>query len=682
APITFDSEELSVKDINEEKVKELFTELEFRSLMSRVLTNVDENKESPTGPKSGGSLEGEQIDLFSTPANQSNTENLSGFKNLENTDHFYQLIETDQDLKLFIKKLEQQESVCFDTETTSINAVSAELVGIAFSYAKGKAYYVTVPEDYELAKKRVELFKPFFENATIEKIGQNIKYDIEVLKKYNVDVKGELFDTMLAHYLIQPDMRHNMDVLAETYLSYQPMSIENLIGKKGKHQKNMRDVDVDLVKEYAAEDADITFQLKQYFQPKLAETEVKSVFDEIETPLIPVLAEMEHTGIKVDEQALKEYSTQLHSEVLSLDKEIKELAGQDFLISSPRQLGEILFDKLKLSDKPKKTKSGQYATSEDILVGLKGKHPIIEKILSFREIGKLKSTYVDALPKEINPRTGKIHTSFNQAVAATGRLSSNNPNLQNIPIRTERGKKVRAMFVPTDEDHILLAADYSQIELRLIASISKDSSMIEAFKAGEDIHAATAAKVFGIGIDEVTREQRSHAKTVNFGIIYGVSAFGLSNQTNLSRKEAKELIDSYFESYPGIKSYIDNQVAFARENGYVQTIKGRKRYLKDINSGNAVVRGHAERNAMNAPIQGSAADVIKIAMIKVFNAMNEVGLKSKMLLQVHDELVFDARLDELDQLKQLVRENMETAVDIDVPLVVDMGTGNNWLEAH
>lgn len=681
APIEFDAADLLRGDLNSDIIKPLFEELEFRSLSRKLMVDDSPAKVANDAAKPIVSDAFGQGDLFATPANPVSSE-ISGFKDLSNTDHYYQLIEDVNDVKTLCRKLCDQPEVCFDTETTSINAVAAELVGIAFSYTKGKSYYLNLPSEKSEVIDILQHLEPFFKNENIVKIGQNIKYDIEVLMNYNISVKGELFDTMLAHYLIQPDMRHNMDVLAETYLSYKPQSIEELIGKKGKKQGSMRDVDPAKVAEYAGEDADITFQLKEFFAPKLKEDKVWELYRNIETPLINVLAGMEHKGVKVDEAGLNSYSEELHKELLELDTSIKELAGVDFLISSPKQLGEVLFDKLKLVEKPKKTKTGQYATGEDILVSLKGKHDIIDKILSFREIGKLKSTYVDALPREINPQTGRIHTSFNQAVAATGRLSSNNPNLQNIPIRSERGKKIRAMFIPSDENHTLLAADYSQIELRIIASISKDKAMIDAFNAGEDIHAATAARVFGVKLDEVTREQRSHAKTVNFGIIYGVSAFGLSNQTNLSRKEAKALIDSYFESYPGIKSYIDGQVEFARKNGYVETLMGRKRYLKDINSANAVVRGHAERNSMNAPIQGSAADIIKLAMINVHEAMIEKGFKSNMILQVHDELVFDAQLDELEDLKELIKDKMESSVKLDVPLIADLGTGNNWLEAH
>ena len=578
--------------------------------------------------------------------------------------------------------LAEKSSVAFDTETTSLEVLDAEVVGMSFSYAAGKAYYVNVPQERNEAKEWIHAFKPFWESEETEKIGQNIKYDISVLLNYDVQIKGPLFDTMIAHYLIQPDMRHNMDILAETYLNYETISIETLLGKKGKNQKNMRDLAPKEVLNYAAEDADITFQLKGVFEPKLVETGVEKVFKNIEMPLVPVLARMEREGIKIDVHSLRSYSEELGETIVRLEREILELAGRPFNVGSPRQLGEVLFDDLKLSDKPKKTKTGQYATSEAILEGLRKKHPIIESILNFRELKKLKSTYVDALPELVHKKTGRVHTSFNQTVAATGRLSSTNPNLQNIPIRTQNGRKVRAMFVPADENHVLMAADYSQIELRVIAALAEDEAMISAFKNGEDIHKATAAKVFEVPPEEVSREQRSNAKTVNFGIVYGVSAFGLSQQTDMSRKEAKAAIDGYFRTYPGIKEYMDKQVSIARDKGYVETITGRRRYLKDIESRNAVVRGHSERNAVNAPIQGSAADIIKLAMIELDRSMRHAKMKSKMLLQVHDELVFDARLDELDALKAMVIEKMEAAVALAVPMVAEVGTGNNWLEAH
>jgi DNA polymerase-1 len=663
----------------------IFEELEFRTLGRRLgLTQTEASAPAEAKPASTkvSLSSNDQMSLFGgddTPT-EAATAGISSRESVATTTHLYQLVETAVEARQLAQILAEQPSVAFDTETTSLDTLDAELVGMSFSTGKGKAYYVPVPADRAAAQEMVDAFAPFWA-STGEKIGQNIKYDISILMNYGVEVKGPLFDTMIAHYLIQPDMRHNMDILAETYLNYQCISIESLIGK-GKNQKNMRDLSSDEILDYAAEDADITFQLKEIFEPKLAETGVDKVFRNIEMPLVPVLARMEREGIRVDVGALQSYSGELEEVIVRLEEEIVELAGRPFNVGSPRQLGEVLFEDLKLSDKPKKTKTGQYATSEAILEGLKKSHPIINKILDFRELKKLKSTYVDALPELVHGTTGRIHTSFNQTVAATGRLSSTNPNLQNIPIRTENGRKVRAMFIPGDEERILLAADYSQIELRVIAALAKDEAMIAAFQAGEDIHRATAAKVFEVAPEEVTREQRSNAKTVNFGIVYGVSAFGLSQQTDMSRKEAKAAIDGYFRTYPGIKKYMDDQVAFARDHGYVETITGRRRYLKDIESRNAVVRGHSERNAVNAPIQGSAADIIKLAMIEVDRAMRAANMRSKMLLQVHDELVFDVYKDELEELKALVVEKMEAAVSLEVPMVAEVGTGSNWLEAH
>ncbi|MCB0387560.1 MAG: DNA polymerase I, partial [Winogradskyella sp.] len=542
--------------------------------------------------------------------------------------------------------------------------------------------YIPFPEKKDEAQELIEQLRPFFEDENIEKIGQNLKYDIKVLKKYQVTIKGKLFDTMLAHYLINPDMRHSMDVLAETYLNYTPISITELIGKKGKNQLSMRDVPLEKQTEYAVEDADITLQLKEHFEKELGEANTQKLFDEIEIPLLRVLADMELEGINLDIAYLNTLSKQLDSDIKTLEANIYKEAGEAFNIASPKQLGDILFDKLKLVDKPKKTKTGQYATSEDILSYLAKDHDIIKHILEYRGLAKLKSTYVDALPLQVEPSTGRVHTDYMQTVAATGRLSSNNPNLQNIPIRTERGRQVRKAFIPRNKDYTLLAADYSQIELRIIAALSDEETMIEAFKNGEDIHASTASKVFNVPLNEVTREQRSNAKTVNFGIIYGVSAFGLSNQTNLSRSEAKELIDTYYETYPKLKSYIGKQVDFARDHGYVQTVLGRRRYLKDINSRNAVVRGAAERNAVNAPIQGSAADIIKVAMINIHKKLEAGHYKTKMLLQVHDELVFDVYKPELEHIKPLIKTEMESAFTLKVPLDVDLDVGDNWLEAH
>lgn len=585
-------------------------------------------------------------------------------------------------MKLFIQNLMKQTSVCFDTETTGLNPLTAELVGIAFSWEAGKGFYIPFPEDRDQAQELIEQLRPFFENETIEKIGQNLKYDIKVLHKYNLIVKGTYFDTMLAHYLINPDMRHNMEVLAETYLNYSPISITELIGKKGKNQLSMRQVPLEQQTEYAVEDADITLQLASHFRPELTEAKTEDLFKDIEIPLLSVLADMELEGINLDVAFLNSLSEELNSDIKNLETSIYEAAGEEFNIASPKQLGEILFGKLKLVDKPKKTKTGQYSTAEDVLSYLAQDHEIIKNIIEYRGLAKLKSTYIDALPDQVEEVTGRVHTDYMQTVAATGRLSSNNPNLQNIPIRTERGRQVRKAFIPRDENYTLLAADYSQIELRIIAALSDETTMIEAFKNGEDIHASTASKVFNVPLEEVTREQRSNAKTVNFGIIYGVSAFGLSNQTDLSRGESKELIEAYYETYPKLKKYMAELVDFARDNGYVQTVLGRRRYLKDINSRNAVVRGAAERNAVNAPIQGSAADIIKIAMINIHKKLTQGNFKTKMLLQVHDELVFDAHKTELEEVTLLIKTEMENAYKLAVPLDVEIGIGENWLVAH
>ena len=689
-PIDLDPANLTRDPWEEQALLDIFEELEFRTLGRRLGLGAPAKSEATEGeqPTAKKTMKvdlasNDQMSLFGDPAPAGATTAAvpSGRESVATTDHLYQLVETLAEARELAKVLSEKPSVAFDTETTGLDTLSAELVGMSFAYQQGMAYYVPVPADRAEAQQWVEAMRPFFESGA-EKIGQNIKYDISVLLNYDVEVQGPIFDTMIAHYLLNPDMRHNMDILAETYLNYECISIESLIGKKGKNQKNMRDLEAAAILDYAAEDADITYQLKELFEPRLKETGVDKVFHNIEMPLVPVLARMEREGIAVDVEALKSYSVELGTQIEKLEADIVEMAGRPFNVGSPRQLGEVLFDELKLSDKPKKTKTGQYATSEDILEGLRKSHPIVENILTYRELKKLKSTYVDALPELVHPQTGRIHTSFNQTVAATGRLSSTNPNLQNIPIRTENGRRVRAMFVPGDQQHTLLAADYSQIELRVIAALAEDEAMIEAFRNGEDIHRATAAKVFEVAPEEVTREQRSNAKTVNFGIVYGVSAFGLSQQTDMSRSEAKAAIDGYFRTYPGIKKYMDDQVAFAREHGYVETITGRRRYLKDIESRNAVVRGHSERNAVNAPIQGSAADIIKLAMIEVDRAMRAAGMKSKMLLQVHDELVFDVVNEEMDVLQQLVVEKMEAAVSLAVPMVAEIGTGANWLEAH
>ncbi|MCC9042489.1 DNA polymerase I [Myroides sp. M-43] len=685
-PVQFNEKDYVLECPDIEKSEALFIELEFRRMKEQFDKLFNKGKEvipttsTPTATTTGSD---EQFSLFGDASNNTDSPSEQYFGTLSTTNHVYQLCTSGMAVRLLIQNLLNQKSVCFDTETTGLDPFTAELVGIAFSFEKGTAFYVPVPENQEEAKVFVQQFKPFFEAQNIEKIGQNLKYDIKILKQYDIQVQGPMFDTMIAHYLINPDMRHNMDVLAETYLRYTPQPIEDLIGKKGKNQKTMRDIDVELVKEYAGEDADITFQLKENFAPQLVETHTQELFDTIEIPLVNVLADMETEGIRLDTDYLKTLSETLSVDIKLLEERIFLEAGEIFNLASPKQLGDILFEKLKIGGaKPKKTKTGQYATGEEILSDLAPKHEIVRDILDWRQMVKLQNTYVDALPDQVNIKTNRVHTEYMQAVAATGRLSSNNPNLQNIPIRTERGRQVRKAFVARDENYVLLAADYSQIELRIIAALSQEPNMMESFQRGEDIHRSTAAKVFNVPLDEVTKEQRSHAKTVNFGIIYGVSAFGLSNQTNLSRSESKELIDAYYETYPKLKSYIATQVDFAREHGYVQTILGRRRYLKDIHSHNAVVKGAAERNAVNAPIQGSAADIIKIAMININKKLKAENWKSKMLLQVHDELVFDAYREELDALKTMVKSEMENAYKLDVPLIVDLGTGENWLEAH
>ena len=693
-PVQFNANDFTLDQPDLEKVTEIFNDLEFRNLLVNFTNtfaqnspqnNLEDIAEKPTITEKKSPVNtSNQFDLFASPGsgNVSEIDMASGFKTIENTSHFYQHINSSFSRKILIDKLLQQKSVCFDTETTGLRALEVELIGMSFSYEFGKGYYVSFPENQEETKTILEEFRPFFESENIEKIGHNLKYDLKVLSNYNMQVKGTLFDTMIAHYLINPDMRHNMDVLAETYLNYQPVSITELIGKKGKNQLSMRAISIKEQTEYAVEDADVTLQLKNHFTKELETGNVTKLFNDVELPLVSVLTSMEIEGININTDFLKELSIALTADIDRLEKAIYSQAGEEFNIASPKQLGVVLFDNLKLIDKPKKTKTGQYATSEDVLSYLAKDHQIIRDILEYRQYNKLKSTYVDALPNEINPKTGRIHTEYAQAVAATGRLSSNNPNLQNIPIRTERGREVRKAFIPRNEDFVLLAADYSQIELRIIAALSEEETMMNAFKNGEDIHASTAAKVFNIPINEVTREQRSNAKTVNFGIIYGVSAFGLSNQTNLSRSEAKELIDTYYETYPKLKAYMSSQVDFARENGYVETVLNRRRYLKDINSRNAVVRGAAERNAVNAPIQGSAADIIKLAMINIHKRFEQENFQSKMILQVHDELVFDAHKDEIDIIKPIIKHEMEHAFSLKVPLDVEIGLGNNWLEAH
>ncbi|MFA5783186.1 MAG: DNA polymerase I, partial [Bacteroidales bacterium] len=674
-PVDLDEEKLLRKHPDEAKLRALFDELEFRNFAQRVFAELSA-KPSEEKPQQ----EPSPSDLFA--GIEKTDEEAVAKKDIHNTAHEYFLADTAEKRVELLTLLKQQKSFCFDTETTGLDSHESELVGISFSIEPHKAYYVPVPDNYHDAQQIVNEFKEVFENAEIEKTGQNLKFDISILKWYEVDVKGKLFDTMLAHYLIQPDMRHGMNILAESFLNYKPVPIDKLIGKKGKDQLSMRIVPIEEIKEYAGEDADITLQLRSVFEPLLVESSTKPLFDEIEMPLVHVLASMEAEGVKIDIKALNEYSLQLKQEIEELTKEIYSMAGTEFNIASPKQLGEILFDKLAIIEKAKLTKTKQYSTGEEILVKLVNKHPIIQKILDYRSLTKLKSTYVDTLPNIVSQRTGRIHTSYNQAVAATGRLSSNNPNLQNIPIRTERGREIRKAFVPRNDKFILLSADYSQIELRIIAELSGDEGMIEAFNQGLDIHLATAAKVYGVTLSEVTKEMRRNAKTVNFGIIYGISAFGLSERLSIARKEAAQIIEQYFTKYPKVKTYMDSTIAFARKTGYVETIKGRRRYITDINSGNSVVRGYAERNAINAPIQGSAADMIKIAMINIFEAFGENKLNSRMIMQVHDELVFDVHKDEIDIVKQIVQDKMKHAIEMDVPIEVEMSTGDNWLEAH
>ena len=692
--VTFHEEDYELTRPDIEKTEAIFQELEFRRMAEQFdnLFRVDHNAAVANNPaearlyKKAQPKNDEQFDLFALPsADGENVEQgrTSFYKTLADTEHFYQIVEGDMAMKFLLQNLLKQKSVCFDTETTGIDPLTAELVGISFSWEKGKGFYVPIPENQEEAQAVVVKFLPFFNSEEIEKIGQNLKYDLKVLAKYKVEVKGKIFDTMIAHYLINPDMRHNMDILSETYLQYSPKPIEDLIGKKGKNQKTMREVSVEDVKEYAVEDADVTLQLKEFFDTELDATNTKKLFEEIEVPLVPVLAAMEMEGINLDVPFLKSLSADLEADIQKLEDQIYENAGEKFNLASPKQLGDILFDKLKIGGaKQKKTKTGQYATGEEVLSYLALTSPFVQDILDWRQLVKLKNTYVDALPNQVNEKTQRVHTDYMQTVAATGRLSSNNPNLQNIPIRTERGRQIRKAFIARDENYTLVSADYSQIELRIIAALSGEENMIKSFQNGEDIHASTAAKVFNVALEEVTREQRSHAKTVNFGIVYGVSAFGLSNQTSLSRAESKDLIDAYYVTYPRLKAYIQEQVEYARENGYVQTILGRRRYLKDINSQNAMVRGGAERNAVNAPIQGSAADIIKIAMINIQKRLIAENWKSKMLLQVHDELVFDVHNSELEKIQPMIKEEMESAVKLDVPLIVDLGKGQNWLEAH
>lgn len=670
-PVTFEEDALKLTPPDINKLKTLFEEIEFRTFAKRVFTDLE--KGSPPAGK-------QAADLFASAGEP--LETLSTLTNIGQVPHAYHLADTPEKRKALIAHLGKSGMFCFDTETTGLDANNVELVGMSFATKPGEAWFVPVPDQYSEAVEIVKEFAGVFADESIGKTGQNIKYDISVLKWYEINVNGPLFDTMIAHYLIEPDMRHNMDFLARTYLNYEPVSIESLIGKKGKSQLSMRDADPEKLKDYACEDADITLQLRIALEPLLTETGTRALFDEIEMPLVKVLAAMEAEGVKIDSGNLNQFSEQLEKEIAEVEKEIYRLAGEAFNIASPKQLGEIIFDKMQLSDNPKQTKTKQHSTSEDVLQKLINKHPIIQQILDYRSLTKLKSTYVDTLPLLVNPRTGRIHTSYNQAVASTGRLSSNNPNLQNIPIRTERGREIRKAFVPRNDKFVLLSADYSQIELRLIAHISGDEAMQEAFRHGIDIHTATAGRIYNTDISEVTKEMRRNAKTVNFGIIYGISAFGLSERLNIPRREAADIISQYFERFAGIKRYMDEIIAFAREHGYVETIKKRRRYLRDINSGNAIVRGFAERNAINAPIQGSSADMIKIAMISIQQEFERLKLKSRMIMQVHDELVFDVHQDEVETVKPVIEHLMKSAIKLNVPVEVEMSTGSNWLEAH
>ncbi len=678
APIQFDENLFVLEPFDRERLSELFRELEFRTLAREILD--DGKKEETIG------------DLFSNAELNSAAQNEKSVdppahsvatENLETTAHHYYLVQSEDKLKELVDKLASQSYFCFDTETTDIDPNVAELVGISFSYSPHEAYYVPIPKGQVEAKKVLEWFRPSLENTAILKVGQNLKYDMIILKWYGIELGGTLFDTMIAHYLLEPELRHNMDYMAETYLKYQPVSIETLIGKKGKNQLSMRDVPVEKVSDYAAEDADITLQLKDYLEPKLEAENLKELFQQIEIPLIRVLVDLEYNGVRIDSDFLQNYSVELEESVKALETSIYKEAGMEFNIASPKQVGDLLFGKMKIPYRWTKTKTGQFSTNEEKLAELAADHPFVEEILKHRGLTKLKSTYVDALPKLVNPKTGRIHSSFNQALAATGRLSSNNPNLQNIPIRTPEGRKIREAFIPKDENHVLLAADYSQIELRIIAEISKDEAMLEAFRSGQDIHKATAARVFDIPFDEVSKEQRYRAKTVNFSIIYGAGSTNLAQQLEISRAEAKELITQYFSQYKGLKTYMEDVVKGAREKGYVTTLLGRRRQLRDINSRNNMIRSNAERMAINTPIQGSAADMIKLAMINIHRRMQEEGLESKMIIQVHDELVFDALKEELDILKPIIEHEMKNAIpSLSVPILVEIGEGSNWLEAH
>jgi DNA polymerase-1 len=677
-PVEFNETALELEVADPVKLKVLFDELEFRTVAARILSEIDKSeKPRQTQQFFTPQADSQQGSLFADEA----VAHVTRKDSIDSVEHNYILLENSSGIEEFVRKVNSLKEFCFDSETTSINPLEAELIALSFSWEKGSGYLIYFPESREETKALLELVRPIFENPATIKIGQNMKYDIQVLMNYGIDVKGPLFDTMIAHYLLEPDMRHNMNLLSESYLGYSPVHIESLIGEKGNNQKNMRSVPVDKLMEYAVEDADVTYQLKKIFQPRIINEGLGDLAADIEMPLISVLAAVERNGVKLDLEDLKAITVNLREDIISLEKEIFELAGTEFNISSPKQLGDILFVRLKLDENARVSKTRQFITNEEILQRLSSKHPIIDKVLEYRGLKKLLSTYVDALPLLVDRKSGRIHTSFNQAVAATGRLSSNNPNLQNIPIRDARGREIRKAFVPA-EGHIFLSADYSQIELRLMAHLSRDKSMTDDFLSGNDIHAATAAKIFGVEIADVTREMRSRAKTANFGIIYGISSYGLSERLTIGRKEAKELIDGYFNSYPGVKAYMDESIKKARDVGYVTTMFGRRRYLPDIHSRNQVVRGNAERNAINAPIQGSAADIIKIAMVRIHEKMKSENFRSLMVLQVHDELIFEVEMPELEKVKELVMHEMSNAVKLDVPLKVDWGTGKNWFEAH
>jgi len=679
-PIQFDAAKCVREKPNETRLTEIYTELEFRTFINKMTGEEKKSAPAPQKVVAKGPVQGNLFDLFATE--EPSVPKYSTLANLKTILHVYKTVDTEEEMAKLGRFLADQDFFAFDTETDGIDPLTAGLVGMSFAVKENEAWYVPVPADKEEATKVVAHFSPALQNRKSQKIGQNIKFDIIVLRKYGVRVAGPLFDTMIAHYLLNPELRHGMDYLAETYLKYKPVPISQLIGPKGKNQLCMRDVPLAQIAEYAAEDADVTLKLKNFFAPELKKAGIESLFFDIEMPLIYVLVEMEVTGVKLDTVALKQSSEELTAALNNLEKEIYELAGVKFNINSSKQVGEVLFEHLKIEEKAKKTKTGSYSTSEDILEKMRSKHPVVGKLLEYRGLKKLLSTYIDALPELINPETGKVHTSFNQTVTATGRLSSTNPNLQNIPIRDELGREIRKAFIPDNEDCTFFSADYSQIELRIMAHLSQDEHMIEAFRSGADIHSATAAKIYGIPVEEVTGDMRRKAKTANFGIIYGISIFGLAERLNIPRAESKELIEGYFKSYPGIRDYMDESIRIAKEKGYVETIFKRKRYLPDINSHNAIVRGYAERNAINAPIQGSAADIIKVAMVRIYNRFEEEGLKSKMILQVHDELNFNVCQDEQEKVRQIVLEEMENAIQLQVPLIADYGEGKNWLEAH